>query len=178
MDLTRPQAPDPYDFLPPVPTFDVRSEDVSPGEVLSLDHVYGGAGGHDISPHLAWAGFPAATRSFAVTVFDPDAPTASGWWHWQVIDVPAAVTELPRGAGRPDGALLPAGAVQMRNDYGDRGFGGAGPPPGDVLHHYYFVVHALDDTLRLAPDTTNAVVGFHLTAHALGRATIVGTYRH
>lgn len=177
MSLERTQAPDPYRFLPRVDSFVVVSDDVEEGSTLDSDHVHHSGGGGNTSPHLRWSGFPEETKSFAVTVFDPDAPTASGWWHWQVIDIPVEVTELPRGAGDADGASLPAGAVQMRNDYGDPGFGGAGPPPGDPAHRYFFVVHALDvDRLDLDPDTPAAIVGFHLTAHALARATLVGTY--
>lgn len=179
MSLERAQAPNPYDFLPSVPEFTLTSTDLVPDDRLDLAHVYPGAGGDNVSPHLQWTGFPQGTRSFAVTVFDPDAPTGSGWWHWQVINIGTEVTELPRGAGDPDGKSLPPGAVQMRNDYGEPGFGGAGPPPGDVGHRYFFVVHALDtDHLDLGPDTTPAVVGFHLTAHALARATLVNTYSH
>lgn len=179
MSLERTAPPDPYDHLPPRPAFTVVSDDIVAGGSLGLGQVHHSAGGRNESPQLSWSGFPAETKSFAVTVFDPDAPTGSGWWHWQVIDIPADVTELPAGAGDPDGDRLPAGAVQMRNDYGDQGFGGAGPPPGDAPHRYYVVVHALDtDSLGLGPDTTNAVVGFNLTAHSLGRATLMGTYAH
>ena len=179
MRLDRQQAPNPYDHLPPVPSFDLVSDDLTHGERLDVRHVHDSGGGGNQSPHVAWSGFPTATRAFAVTCFDPDAPTVCGWWHWQVINIPVETTELPRNAGAPDSRLLPASAVQMRNDYGEPGFGGAGPPPGDMPHRYFFVVHALDtDMLDLGPGTTNAVVGFHLTAHALARATLVCTYDH
>ncbi len=179
MRLHRRRAPNPYDYLPEVPSFDLTSTNITHESRLHLPQVHPSAGGDNVSPQLSWSGFPAETRSFAVTVYDPDAPTACGWWHWQVVDIPADVTELPEGAGAPDGPGMPSAAVQMRNDYGDPGFGGAGPPPSDADHRYYFVVHALDtETLGLGPDTTNAVVGFHLTAHTLARATVVCTYSH
>lgn len=177
MNLERTRSPNPYDFLPAVPSFSLTSDDLAPDAELDLLHVHHSGSGSNLSPHLRWSGYPEGTRSFAVTVFDPDAPTGCGWWHWQVVDLPADVTELPRGAGAADGSLLPSGAVQMRNDYGDFGFGGAGPPPGDMPHRYFFVVHALPvESLALAPDTTNAVVGFTLSVQALGRATLVNTY--
>lgn len=179
MRLERHHAPKPYDYLPQVPEFTLESDDLEPGGRLNRSHVHGSAGGGDESPHLRWSGFPAETKSFAVTCFDPDAPTGCGWWHWQLINLPVDCTELPRGAGSADGRLLPHSATQMRNDYGDFAFGGAGPPPGDHSHHYYFAVHALDvDHLDLPPETTNAVVGFNLTAHTLARAVIVCTYDH
>lgn len=179
MRLERQQAPDPYEYLPEVPTFTVTSSDVLHGEPLDRAQVHHSAAGGNQSPQLQWSGFPPATKSFAVTCFDPDAPTGSGWWHWAVANIPADVTELPRNAGSADGSTLPAGAVQFRNDYGDFGFGGAGPPPGDMPHRYFFVVHALDvEHLDLPAGTPLAVVGFHLTAHAIGRASIVGIFAH
>lgn len=179
MSLERTAPPDPYDHLPPRPSFVVVSDDISAGEALDLAQVHHSAGGGNESPQLSWSGFPPETKSFAVTILDPDAPTGSGWWHWQVVDIPADVTQLATGVGTPDGRQLPPGAVQMRNDYGEQGFGGAGPPPGDMPHRYFVVVHALDtEALGLGPDTPNAIVGFHLSAHALARATLMGTYSH
>jgi Raf kinase inhibitor-like YbhB/YbcL family protein len=179
MDLQRPVSPSPYDYLPAVPSFAVTSSDLTHGAVVDMRCVHDSAGGGNASPQLSWSGFPPETQSFAVTCFDPDAPTLSGWWHWLVADLPATTTELAHGAGAPDGSGLPASAVQFRTDYGSYGYQGSAPPPGDFPHRYYFVVHALDvPSLGLAADTPAAVVGFHLTAHALARATLVATYQH
>ncbi|HEX3803082.1 MAG TPA: YbhB/YbcL family Raf kinase inhibitor-like protein [Solirubrobacteraceae bacterium] len=169
----------PYDDLPEVASFELTSEDIRDGEVLKLDQVSGvfGAGGTDTSPELSWSGFPEGTRSFAVTVYDPDAPTASGFWHWAVFDIPAGVTELPRGAGDEDGGLLPARAVQLRNDSGMRRFIGAAPPPGHGRHRYHFVVHAVDvESLGLDDQASPAFLGFNLFGHTLGRAMIIADY--
>jgi Raf kinase inhibitor-like YbhB/YbcL family protein len=176
-DRTTP--PNPYDFLPQVPSFTVTSSDCSDGTVMPMPHVSGvmGAGGEDRSPQLSWSGFPEGTRSFAVTVYDPDAPTTSGFWHWAVANIPASVTELPSGAGDRDGSSLPAGAVQLRNDAGFAGYVGAAPPSGHGPHRYFVVVHAVDtEALDVTPDTTPAVLGFNLFGHTLARATMVLTY--
>ncbi|MEU5976605.1 YbhB/YbcL family Raf kinase inhibitor-like protein [Streptomyces sp. NPDC047315] len=168
------RAPLPHDFHPEVPSFTVVSDDVAPGAVLKADQVYAEG---NVSPHLRWEGFPAGAKSFAVTCFDPDAPTGSGFWHWVLFDIPASVTELPAGAGSGSLEGLPAGAVHVRNDYGSKDFGGAAPPAGDGPHRYVFTVYAVDSE-KLGPDAdvSPAVVGFNLRFHTLGRAQLVGEY--
>jgi Raf kinase inhibitor-like YbhB/YbcL family protein len=173
--LERPLAPDPYSLLPTVESFTVTSTDVADGQPMDDGRTFAG---DNVSPQLAWSGFPAETQSFVVSCFDPDAPIVSGFWHWVVANVPATVTELPTGAGAADGAGLPAGAVQMRNDFGPLGYGGAAPPAGDRPHRYYFVVHAVDvDALDVNEGTSPAVVGFNLAFHTLARAIMVPTYQ-
>jgi Raf kinase inhibitor-like YbhB/YbcL family protein len=167
---------DPYAALPVVPTFTVTSAQVKDGERFPADQMSGifGAGGKDISPELSWSGFPSATKSFVVTMYDPDAPTASGFWHWAVVDIPAAVTELPAGAGAPGGKQLPVGAVQLKNDAGLNQYVGAAPPPGNGRHRYFIVVHAVDVVKLDIPSTaTPAFLGFTLFSHTLARAIIV-----
>ena len=175
------RPPLPYDFMPAVPSFELHSEDVADGQMMTDNQVYNAFGmtGKNISPALSWSGFPAETKGFAVTCFDPDAPTGSGFWHWVLVDVPASVTSLPAGAGHASGSGLPAGAMHLRNDYGSRDFGGAAPPAGDPPHRYVFAVHALDvPSLELEPDTTPAVAGFNLRFRTIARAVLIPVYGH
>jgi Raf kinase inhibitor-like YbhB/YbcL family protein len=176
------QIPLQYEFTRPVPSFTLVSDDVTDGGTLPLAHVYDDFGmtGENVSPHLRWEGFPEEAKSFVVTCFDPDAPTGSGFWHWVLVDVPAGVTELPRGAGTSGTGEfpgLPAGAFHVRNDYGTRDFGGAAPPAGDPPHRYVFAVHASDaEKLGPGPDASPAFVGFNLSFHVIARALLVATY--
>lgn len=176
MSLDRPQTPDPYPLLPAAGSFTVNSTDVTDQVQLGKDFTYEGG---NTSPQLSWSGFPAETRGFVVTCFDPDAPTPSGFWHWLVLGLGADVTELPRGAGAVGGANLPAGAFHVRNDFGELGYGGAAPPAGDQVHRYFFVVHALDvDRLDVDETVTPAVASFNLAFHTLARAIITPVYSH
>jgi Raf kinase inhibitor-like YbhB/YbcL family protein len=175
MSLDRPVAPDPYELMPKLPSFTLRSDEVQDGQPLPDTQV---AAQGNTSPHLAWSGFPDGTKSFVVTCFDPDAPTPSGFWHWGVVDLPASVTELPSGAGSEDGSQLAAGAFHLRNDGGQHGFMGAAPPEGDMVHRYYFVVHAVgEESLGLDQSASFAFLSFNLAFKAIGRAVLVGTYK-
>jgi Raf kinase inhibitor-like YbhB/YbcL family protein len=173
------RPPIPYDYLPPVPSFNVTSDDMADGQKLSEAQVYNGFGvsGGNSSPHLSWDGAPAETQSFVVTCFDPDAPTGSGFWHWVLYDIPGDVTELPAGAGSGSMEGLPKGATHVRNDYGSKDFGGAAPPEGHGDHRYVFAVHALGvDHLEINSDVSPAIVGFMTGFNTLARAVMVPVY--
>jgi len=159
--------------------FTLSSPTIKPGSTLTDAQVFKGFGceGKNISPALKWSGAPSGTKSYAVTVYDPDAPTGSGWWHWVVYNIPASATELPEGAGGSDGKCMPAGAVQGRTDFGSAGFGGACPPPGDKPHRYIFTVYALKtDKIEAPADATAALIGFMVHANQLGKASFEAKY--
>ncbi|MFE0024368.1 YbhB/YbcL family Raf kinase inhibitor-like protein [Amycolatopsis sp. NPDC059021] len=169
---------DPFARLPEAATFTLTSGTISAGAPWPVAQMSAAAvpGGKDISPHLAWRGAPEGTKSYAVTVYDPDAPTGSGFWHWAVVNIPATVTELAEGAGSEDGGLLPPGAVQIPNDARASRFFGAAPPPGHGVHRYFVVVHALDvEHLDFPADGTPAYLGFVMFGHVLGRAVLIVT---
>jgi Raf kinase inhibitor-like YbhB/YbcL family protein len=169
----------PYDNLPPAASFSLTSSDLREGEKLAMPQVSGvfGAGGQDISPQLSWTGFPAGTKSFVVTMCDPEAPTVSGFWHWAVVNIPATVTDLATGAGDESGSGLPAGAFQLPNDARTKCYVGAGPPPGHGRHRYIFAVLALDtDKVDINPEATPALLMFTLFDGTLGRAFLEGWY--
>ena len=171
---------DPYSRLEQVPAFTLASGSLTEGQSLAPQQVNAGAHpqGADKSPQLSWSGFPAETRSFAITMLDPDAPTASGFWHWAVANIPVDVTGLPEGAGDANGsAWLPASSLTLRNDGGFPGYMGAAPPAGLGPHRYMFVVHAVDvERLDIPADAAPAVLGFNLAFHTLARARLTGTY--
>jgi Raf kinase inhibitor-like YbhB/YbcL family protein len=155
--------------------FSLTSRDIADNRPLTKREVFNGFGceGANTSPELSWRNAPAGTKSFAVTVYDPDAPTGSGWWHWTVVNIPLSIKSLPSDAGDH----LPAGAVQGRTDYGHPGFGGVCPPIGDKPHHYQFTVWALKvEKLPLDDQASGALVGYMLNANVLGKATITPTY--
>lgn len=174
MSLARPTAPDPYSLLPTVPSFSLMSNDVTDGQAMEATF---SQSGDNVSPHLRWTGAPDDTKSYAVTCFDPDAPTPSGFWHWTVFDLPSHTVEVVRGAGAADGTMLPGRAMNVRNDTGAHGYAGPAPPPGDGPHRYFFVVHALDvESLGLTTDVTPTFVSFNTVFHTLARAIITPTY--
>lgn len=159
--------------------FTLSSPTIKPGSMLTEAQVFNGFGcsGKNLSPALEWHGAPAGTRSFALTVYDPDAPTGSGWWHWVVYNLPADTTRLAEGAGTADGKALPAGALQGRTDFGAPGFGGACPPPGDKPHRYVFTVYALKtEKIEVPADASAALVGFMIHANKLGQASFQAKY--
>ncbi|UAJ79686.1 YbhB/YbcL family Raf kinase inhibitor-like protein [Leifsonia sp. ZF2019] len=164
---------DPFERFGAVPQFTLESDDVADGRPLSRAQWGSGGGGDNVSPQLSWSGFPAETKSFAVTIHDPDAPTGSGFWHWAVFNIPAEVTTLAAGAGAEGGGSLPQGAAMLSNELRSKSFTGAGPPPGTGTHHYDIVVHALDvERLDLDPESTPAVLGFNAHFHTLARAVL------
>lgn len=165
---------DPNWRLPVVPDFTVKSPEVRPGEYLPLWARTASAGGEDRSPTLSWSGAPESTKSFVVTLYDPDAPTGSGYWHWAVYNIPADVAALPADAGNPDAGLLPEGAITVANESRAKRFEGAGPPPGDGDHRYVFTVSALDvDHLELPDGCTPAILGFMMRGSVVARAQLV-----
>lgn len=158
--------------------FEVTSPDypTQANQQIPLAHVFNSFGctGDNQSPALAWSGAPEGTKSYAVTIYDPDAPTGSGWWHWVVFNIPADVTALPTDASNEG---LPQGAVQSRTDFGSEAYGGPCPPKGDQPHRYVVAVHALDvEKLDLKPDSSGALVGYMLNEHRLGKAQLVAKF--
>ena len=159
--------------------FTLVSKDIS-GQ-LSVKEVFNGFGctGKNISPALSWENAPKGTKSFALTVYDPDAPTGSGWWHWLVFNIPKEVSSLEAGAGDVSNKRLPNGAVQNVNDYGFAGFGGACPPKGDKAHQYIFTIHALDvEKIELDGKQSPAIAGYNINAHTIQKASLISYYGH
>lgn len=159
--------------------FTLTSPQLKPGGRFADEQVFSGFGcqGGNISPALLWKGAPAGTKSFAVTIYDPDAPTGSGWWHWVMFNIPATTTSLAKNAGNPEAGLAPAGSVQSRTDYGKPGYGGPCPPVGDKPHLYQFTVYALKtEKLPLDDQTSAAMVGYYLNQNLIKRTVLNAQY--
>jgi hypothetical protein len=160
--------------------FSLSSSDFKSNAELANKFVYQGMGchGENVSPSLSWSGAPADTKSYALLVHDPDAPTGgAGWWHWIVYNIPATATAIAQGAGTSDGAALPKGAAQGKTDFGSVGWGGPCPPPGHGKHHYQFTLYALKVAKLEVPDGASAsLIGFMASANALAKARLTGLY--
>jgi len=159
-------------------SFKLKSKDISSGALMGKSQEFQGFGcvGKNLSPQLSWSGAPAGTAAFAILVHDPDAPTGSGWWHWQIVNIPKSTISLPTGAGESSSKLLPEGSIQIKNDYGADGFGGACPPKGHGVHRYQFTIHALSRKLELPADASAALTGYMVNAHSLASSSIEALY--
>lgn len=172
-DDARFPGPDPYAPLKDLPSFPLTSTDLQDGEEIPEKF----RAPSNISPQLAWSDLPEGTKSLAVTCFDPDAPTASGFWHWAVFNIPVSVTELPTGAGSGEDLGGIDGVVSLKGDSGQRTYYGPNPPGGHAPHRYLYAVHAVDvEKLDIDPESTPTVLGFNLHFHAIGRAILWGWY--
>ena len=159
--------------------FTLTSANIKQGKMMAAEQVYDGFGCHggNVSPLLRWKNAPPGTRSFAITVYDPDAPTGSGWWHWIMLNIPATTTALPAGAGTPASGKAPPGATESRTDFGSVGYGGPCPPAGDKPHRYVFTVYALKvATLDVNENASGAMAGFTINANQIGKASITARY--
>jgi Raf kinase inhibitor-like YbhB/YbcL family protein len=157
----------------------LSSPEIKNKGTIAMEQVFKGFGctGGNISPALAWKGAPKGTKSFALTVYDPDAPTGSGWWHWVMFNIPANVTSLPKNAGDPAANLAPPGSVQGRTDFGSPGYGGPCPPEGDKPHHYHFTVYALDiEKMDADQNASPAYIGYNIHFHTLAKGHLLGLF--
>jgi Raf kinase inhibitor-like YbhB/YbcL family protein len=160
-------------------TLTLSSSNLESGKPIKTSQVFNrdGCKGGNISPQLLWSDAPSETKSFAVTMYDPDAPTGSGWWHWVVFNIPANVNKLDENAGNSKSGKLPAGAVQSQTDFGSAGYGGPCPPLGDKPHRYIVTVYALKKVLPLDAKSLPAWVGFHIQQNKIAEASIIATYQ-
>ena len=164
----------------PASAFEISSPAVGGDGTIPLKHTANAFGcmGENISLPLIWKDVPADAKGLALTMYDPDAPTGSGFWHWLVVNIPPNVTSLDLDAGNPQAPKLPAGALQTRTDFGGPGYGGPCPPPGDHPHRYLFTVFAVSaDSLPVKADTSAAIIGFQLNFNTLAKAAIMGLYK-
>ena len=158
----------------------LSSTDMLQGEYMDKKQEFNGFGcsGENLSPQLEWSNIPEGTKSFAITAYDPDAPTGSGWWHWQIINLPINVLELPTNAGSAKENHLPTGSAHIQNDYGVKGFGGACPPAGHGVHRYRFTLHALSvENIELPKNASSALAGYMINANTIESSTIESLYK-
>lgn len=157
-------------------SFTLKSDTLQ-GQISKAQEFNGfGCSGENISPELHWSHVPKGTKSFAITVYDPDAPTGSGWWHWLIVNIPVDTNKITANASAEN--KLPKGALETTTDYGITGFGGACPPQGDKAHRYVFTVHALDvENLPVKTDSKSAVVGFMINKHTIEKASLISYYK-
>jgi len=161
-------------------TLTLSSHDITQGKFMDKAQEFDGFGctGDNLSPHLKWSNVPKGTKSFAITAYDLDAPTGSGWWHWQIVNIPKNITEIPTGAGDINQEMAPLGSKQIDNDYGIKGFGGACPPSGHGVHHYRFSIHALSvEKLDLPTNASGALTGYMIKANTIESNTIESLYK-
>lgn len=157
----------------------LTSSDISAGEFMpkAQEFIGFGCSGGNQSPALSWSGAPEGTEAFAILVHDPDAPTGSGWWHWQLINIPSEINSLAAGAGDESGKSIPQGSLQIENDYGVAAFGGACPPEGHGVHRYQFTLHALSKKLDLPQDASGALVSYMVRANSIASTTLEALYK-
>lgn len=162
-----------------VSALELTSTDIEKGKHMTKAQEFKGFGctGDNKSPQLAWSNPPKGTKAFALLAYDPDAPTGSGWWHWQIVNIPSHVNSLPTGAGEMSNKLTPEGSMQIENDYGVRGFGGACPPENHGVHRYQFTIHALSKKLDLPKNASGALTGYMVNANSLASDTIEALYK-
>ena len=148
------------------------------GNATSIEEFNGfGCTGDNVSPQLSWSNAPEGTKSFAITMYDPDAPTGSGWWHWVVFDIPSDINEVLKNAGDPNSGIMAKGVIQSITDYGALGYGGPCPPENHGIHQYIITVHALKvEKLGLDENTNPAVVGYYLWNNTIAKSSIVAYY--
>ncbi len=161
----------------PAKALTLTSGDIRDGARVPQQQIYTGCGGGNVSPELSWNGAPANTKSFALTVFDPDAPHRGGWWHWIALGIPASQHHLARGAGTVAGGTMPKGTVQGTNDFGEIGYDGPCPPKGNRPHRYQFVLWALDTTVvPFSADVKGPAAAMWLMEHTIAKATMTPVY--
>ena len=160
-------------------SFQLKSNDITQDKFMPKAQEFQGFGcnGSNLSPQLSWTGAPKGTVAFAILLHDPDAPTGSGWWHWQVINIPNNISSLKTGAGDAAKNLLPKGSIMIENDYGFKGFGGACPPEGHGVHHYNFTIYALSKKLELPKNASGALTGYMVKANSIASATMTALFK-